>query len=283
LKHRAIIFRGAVEMMAKRRNKKGFLIVEATIVLPIFIIGVLTLGCLIPMMAVKERVMNFYVDAASQVAISAYVSNKNLILGELNGRVAGGIAAKAYLNAGVKHGCLGDGVQEPTDLNLRKFRYLYADNRIEGLISGEFAYTYNIPFPLLFYGDPSLADFLVFRGYVGTSIENDPMSYEEIACGDDGETVVIFPRYGKRYHSRECRMVSVYPVEVVLTKSLMRSYDSCKICGSDDLTFGSIVYCFTTDGRVYHKGNCPTVDKYVLVISRTKAEARGYMPCALCR
>lgn len=270
-------------MVKNKRSRKGFMIVEATILIPVFMIAILTLGCLIPVMAIKERIMNTYASSASDIAKASYTSTLTMVPKGVADGIAGGAAARVYLVSKICGDNSGIGAASMKSLELRGFRYLYKSNEIDGLISGEFIYKYKIPFPILFYRDFELSEYLIYRGFIGNSLKSTPMPFEAMSDNDNDEMVIIFPRHGERYHDIECRIVSVYPLEMILTKQLVQKYNSCKICDSGELSYGSLVYCFMSEGKAYHKGNCPAVDKYIIEVKKEEAENEGYTPCTLCR
>ena len=42
------------------------------------------------------------------------------------------------------------------------------------------------------------------------------------------------------------------------------------------------VFCFFHSGEVYHRGDCPSVDKYYEKIQKREAISRGYSACSIC-
>ena len=262
--------------------KKGFLIAEATIFLPVFLIGIMTLACLLPMLAVQERVMNAFVNSAEQVSKAAYLTRVEVIPSQFAGAVAGGALSRLYLSEEVEKITLSEAEKPVEDLKINEFLYLYHFGGRDGLIRAGMIYRYRIPFPIRFYGDLEFKELLVFRGFIGSSLSGEAYGFDRMEEDSHGNQVFIFPRSGERYHKEECSTIAVYPRQVILTKALRRAYEPCRICSPGALPDGSLVYCFPRAGEVFHRGACTTVEKYVVEVEREQAEKDGYTPCRVC-
>ena len=140
-----------------------------------------------------------------------------------------------------------------------------------------------IPFPIQFVEDISLAQRVVVRGWTGTEKNHNPMDFQEMSKIYKGKTVYVFPRAGERYHDKNCRLISSYPTLKILTSSIRRHYEPCKLCEAGQLENGSTIYIYEKSGKVYHMKSCVLVDKYVIPIDLVDAENQGYTPCKKCK
>jgi hypothetical protein len=127
-----------------------------------------------------------------------------------------------------------------------------------------------------------VSDALLLRAFVGADNSGATMRPEELEEEKESRTVWIFPRSGTKYHSEDCSYIKVWPREMVLSESLRRKYEPCKLCKPRELSNGSLVYCFAASGEVFHRGGCTAVDRYVVPIQKDEAVARGYTACARC-
>jgi hypothetical protein len=123
---------------------------------------------------------------------------------------------------------------------------------------------------------------VVARAFVGKSNKGNVLPFSEMEKEDDSKAVWVFPRAGTKYHDENCRFVSNEAKEVILTSTVRSNYSPCKHCKPGSVSNGSLVYCFTASGKVFHKGSCNSVDKYVIEISEQEAKKKGYTSCSVC-
>ncbi len=140
------------------------------------------------------------------------------------------------------------------------------------------SYTVSVPLPV-FARTVRFREILLARPFVGREPEEGPLGTE--ALENEDETVWVFPRRGERYHKKECRIVTVYPFERILSASLRRRYGPCSNCHPESLVNGTPVYVFAT-GDVYHRRSCASVTRYVIPMSGEQATEKGYTPCSYC-
>jgi hypothetical protein len=140
--------------------------------------------------------------------------------------------------------------------------------------------SYTVSVPLSAFGRQlRFREVLLARPFIGEEPIDGPLGGE--ALEEDGTAVWVFPRRGERYHKKECRIVTVYPFERILTASLKRIYEPCSNCRPGGLTIGTPVYVFAT-GDVYHRQSCASVTRYVVPMAEEQAYGKGYTPCSYC-
>lgn len=263
-------------------NKKGFLTVEAAIFLPVFILAMLSLICLIRIIGIETDIMRIYSDAAQKTSKEAYITQLDIIPQDAGIEVIEGIihgtAFEIRLMQNIRE-AYGNTVY---NVRLNNFRYLYESRGTSGIISGNLAFKTDIPLPMSFGRTLVFEERLTFRGFIGSSDSYEPMEYIRMEQEEDADIAYVFPRAGEKYHKRNCRVIEVYPEEVLLSDFIRREYYPCRLCSPSDLTDGCKVYCFTRTGRAYHKGSCTLVDRYVIPVLKEKAVSDGYDCCSLC-
>jgi hypothetical protein len=257
------------------KNKKGFLAVETAIFLPIFLIATISLVCVIRMTGVEENVMRVFSAEAMRTSKEAYINQLEIVPESLSWETD--VKGTIFQNK------LHDNLKMVKDLKLSNYRYLYSTNGIDYLISGNLHYRIDIPLPAGFFRSVLFEERLVFRGFLGANENYLAMGFERMEDDEDSVVVYIFPRAGERYHNKECRLIVRHPMEVFLSSAIRKSYRPCKLCGAKAVSDGSRVYCFINSGEVYHRANCPSVDRYVEAIEKYHAIKRGYTPCRICR
>ncbi|MDD3168880.1 MAG: hypothetical protein PHC91_05370 [Eubacteriales bacterium] len=238
---------------------------EAAIFLPIFIIGVLTFAYLIKFMAVQESVFHSLTDEARVLSAEAGLNPLASPLFELK------LKDRVYDENG----------NHISEVELAQFGYRFPFHGMEDMISMDLNYDVNIKLPVPFYKKLPVSESLLFRGFVGAEEQMDPLAFEEMEKEKKSNLVWIFPRAGGRYHSENCIYITSEPRQMTMSDQIRRKYEPCSICGSHDLSDGSLTYCFKT-GESYHTGNCPIVDKYVISIEKEEAVKRGYTACSKC-
>lgn len=245
-------------------SKKGYFTLEAAIVLPIFIIGVLTFGYCIKVFSTSENITHSMIDETGHLAAKAY-----------------GTQSAFAFPAKLKQRLQKEN-QRVREIQVKHFRYLYSDRKKDGLITIECIYKIDLSLPLNFVDAFEMKSRIKCRGFIGKRAGSNAMAFAEMERNGDSELVWIFPEWGRKYHKENCIYVKENAMQMVLTNSLKKRFRVCKLCKSGDALMGSYVYCFLKEGKVYHKDNCKMVDKYTIEIGKEDAVAKGYSPCLKC-
>jgi hypothetical protein len=247
------------------RARRGSFTLEAAIFLPIFIISVLTIAYLIKLIAVQENAFHALADETRKAAAEAVLSHyPPFFRGDVKARVE-------EENGG-----------ELENLRVARFDYRYGLGEYTEQIRVTIDYDIGVKLPAALIGAIPVSDTILCRAFVGANNADVPMSNEEMEEEKTSRTVWIFPRSGTKYHGENCSYIAVHPQELILSESVRRRYDPCKLCDPGSLPAGSVVYGFRSAGKAFHRGDCSSVDRYVVPIELEEAEARGYTPCAKC-
>ena len=249
----------------KRKEKKGYITLEAAIFLPIFIVAVLTLGYFIKIYSTVENVAYAVIEETGRIASHAYsVKSVPLFRGSLESRIS-------------------SENKQISKIRVEEFQYLYSDGYQDDLISAGCRYEIKIALPLAMAETAERKNQVKCRGFTGEKKRSEAMPFEEMEREGTWDPVWIFPMSGKKYHSQECRYVRKNARQMVLTSVLKKQYRPCELCRSGNLPIGGYVYCFTETGYAYHRENCKKVDKYTIEIDKEEAQQKGYRPCSLCK
>jgi len=246
-------------------NKKGFLTVEAAILLPVFIIAILTIGYLIKVVSVEENIMHAMADEARKLSTHAY-----------NFKIAPAFerSLQKRLSEENRH--------EIEIFEVETFNYLFRGSGKDDLISVRVNCFMQIKLPIIFYKGFDLSETLLFRGFTG--IENIPeeLNYDDMEEEKESNIVWVFPVAGEKYHESGCGYIQVAAKQGVLDQRTRNSYKPCSICHPGEMSNGSIVYYFDNTGKAYHSGNCYIVDRFVISMEEEDAIKKGYTPCSKC-
>lgn len=251
-------------IMNKTKRKRGNYLVEASMVLPIFIISVIMLISIIPTISQIENIIFSAVDEQRLENVkSVYRSN----------RMALPVATTFRGNQENKR------VKNMFSYNLK---YKFSKGDYDNLIEQRLEATFKENTPIGVFNKIVFSGKILSRSFSGTTRElnsADRTSFEEER---DSSLVYIFPDQGERYHNGGCRILKNNSHLELLSRDIRKQYKPCKLCGSKDVELGSPVYCFEHDGYAYHKGNCKSIEKYYVEIEKSIAEKRGYTPCEIC-
>ncbi|MEG0924367.1 MAG: hypothetical protein RSC95_05335 [Anaerovoracaceae bacterium] len=247
-----------------RWNKRGVYIVEAVIIMPIFIMAVTALVSMIPIIGSAENVVFTVADELhladakahfAEIQLSFPFKVKNRILEE---------------NSNI------------SSFRVKDYRYKYSDRGIDDLISAETITVFHEKNPVSLFDKVEFSTKILSRGFTGTT-RTVPITEEtEFKEINEYEPVYIFPNWGKRYHGKNCTYIVANCRLHLLSYKLKKDYDYCEVCNSKEAGIGSPVFCFENSGKVYHLGNCKTIKKYYIEIDREDAIERGYSPCTKC-
>ncbi|MDR3304662.1 MAG: hypothetical protein LBS85_01320 [Clostridiales Family XIII bacterium] len=251
-------------------KRRGSLAVEIAIMLPLFMVGILTVGYCIKFAMIEENVQHSLIDETHKLAADAAI-------------LPIPVTYKKDLAARLSEESRG----EIENIVVEPLRY-----RVPGIGSGGRIYTdligvsvsYYAPLhiPRIFREGIAGEETVVCRAFVGALNDGPSKPFSEMERDEDSVTVWVFPRAGERYHGESCSYIQNNPREVLLDKQVRSHYSPCELCRPNEARDGALVYCFPTSGKVYHSGDCYIVERYVVSMDEEDAKKRGYSPCAKC-
>lgn len=251
-------------IMKQNIKNNGFVIVEAAIVMPIFIIGIITIAYLMKYIIIQENILYNICEESQKIARNAYYLKSNPFYPKKMEELL------VLENPKVEY------------FNTDKYSYLYSNNNIEGLIKYEVSYWINIKAPIQLYKGLPGKETVLFRGLVGRKYNVKKTTFEEMEKEIISEIVYIFPDSGEKYHKFSCPYISVFPTQSILTEAIKRSYRPCNLCKSAKVENGKLIYYFPKTGEAFHKGQCSSVEKYTVKIEKELAIKKGYTSCKTC-
>lgn len=244
-----------------KRTKAGSYIVEAVIVIPVFIMAVLMLISIIPITAVCENTAFAVADEMHiEMVKSAFRKNSGALPVLLRHRI----------------------VTENPKINfcgIKDFDYLYSDENIDDLLHLDMEIIFREKNPMGLFSSVNFQCKATARAFTGKYHSIPPCSSED---SDDDKIVYIFPEWGKRYHGKNCTYIKSNCRMVYLSQDTKKDFRPCQLCHAGSALIGSPVFCFMQNGRVYHIAGCRTIDKYYVETTKKECESRGYTPCSKC-
>lgn len=244
-------------------RKNGSYIVEAAIILPLFLIAVLVMSSVILMYACIESCTFTAAAEARRSAAEAAIADSGALLPH---RIKTSIQKDHSQIESAR----------VTDYGYRVSRW-GQDELIA--VSMSLRLRTRNPMGLRAKADYRLS--VVTRAYVGRIRDMESMSEDELS-GADAEPVFIFPKRGERYHSKGCGFLTAASTSGTLTSSVRRKYKPCPLCGSRKASSGARIYYFPSAGEAYHLSGCSALQRNYIEIDKKDAIARGYTPCSKC-
>ena len=248
----------------KAVTKKGYAVIEAAIILPVFILAIVSLIYYINILSIQENVYNSTLDEVSRLASKASVV-----------KTAPGFTSTVKSRVRSENPAI-DSVE------IDKFRYLYYDGDLNNMISIDGKYSVNLSLPAEFGHEYPVSVRVKCRGFTGLRTQGNVMTFDEMESEGVWNPVWIFPMSGEKYHHAGCTYVKANAREMVLTADLKQKYAACSLCDSGTVPAGAFVYCFENSGTVYHRDTCKQVERYAIEVNKSEAVDKGYAPCSKC-
>lgn len=196
------------------QNKSGSYIVEASITLPLLIISICSLIFIIKISATCEAI--------------TFVTSRSLL-----DTIFG-------YNIGFNEKSLCKDIEEiskyHSDFRVNKYRYLYDDKKMTDLIELDAKVNFNITNTIGINGHMSFSEKILCRGFTGTSQNKSPLFEEDFNEFRKATTIYVFPKYGERYHTKECRYIiksefeKGYIQKMDREDALRKGYTPCIVC-----------------------------------------------------
>lgn len=245
-------------MNMRRHTRKGSVTVEAAIILPLFIIAAVTVSYCINIAAATDSVITAVCDRSRIEAAKLY----NMPV------------TSSFPDAVEKR-------VEEDSIFVDTFDVISVRN-IDSTVYLNSRFTVKNRMAVRLRDDFTLECNVKFRGFTGKDNENDLFTFDEMERDDGSSIVWVFPVSGERYHKEDCPYIDVAARQTVLSSEIRAKYSPCRLCRPGELSDGQIVYCFVSSGKAYHRGDCTTVDRYVVSMTVRQAEEEGYSPCSKC-
>ncbi len=189
---------------SKTKNKRGSYIVEASMALPVFIICFISIALVIQIISRCEQIVFTQ-------------SEKSRKLDETAPLILTGIRDESY--------------------DLKNFRYMFSKKGIDDLILIDTETKMKVSDPVGISGRIVFRMKILSRAYTGKTERSDTLPLEEFMGSGRSVEVLVFPKYGYRYHRKDCRYaVQEYSGEEVrlvmqLRDAELKGYSPCMVCG----------------------------------------------------
>ena len=233
-------------------------IVEASIIMPLFIAAMVMVISIIPVISICENIVFSASDELRLASISAaFNKNVSTLPPLLYTRVISE-------NRGI------------SSFTVDSYRTGMEKNGIEDLMSVGFSARFRNGISLIPVNGIKFTGNLTSRAFTGST--------HTVGDEIDDTVVYIYPEDGERYHKKGCRYLEAHCHMTMLTQDIMDQYRACPLCSAKQAHIGQAVFLFERAGEAYHTPECRQVqkEKYYTETTRSSAERAGYTACSVC-
>ncbi len=243
-----------------RGDKRGGYIVEAAVILPVFILAVIMMMSSIPVISDGENTLFSVSDELRFESVKAALYENQQTM---NLRIRNRVMSEK---------------DRFSEFYILKSRYMYTKSGIDDLITVQYQLKHRGRDFMNLFGEAVFDETITIRSYTGTVHQESPITPDK----NESYQVYIFPEWGQKYHNETCSYVKGSYQMQYLNDKIKGGYDACRLCDARSAQTGSPVFTFEKYGKVYHLQMCRTVERYYVKIGKYKAEQRGYTPCSKC-
>lgn len=193
--------------------------VEGAIGLPILIIAIIALSLIVRIIGVCENIGFVSVKEMRDISVSAATN------------IGSGTLCKVTIEGNVY-----DETPELTDFKVTRVKYLHTKDELEDLISIDSKANFTVSNPMGIKGKIEFKLDIMARAFTGMTQDSTPLPRGEFIEKDKSKIVTIFPKYGIRFHTKNCRYVKQeypgeeYKLEMEREDAEAKGYTPCLVC-----------------------------------------------------
>ena len=200
-------------------NKKGGYIVEAAISLPVLIIAVCSLILTISISMICEGICFSTVESTIDYIRKPY---QNILSVSLCKKIEKEVLSDE---------------DQLTDFKVTKVEYTTLDGDEQEYIGLEAEGKFSVVNPIGIDGKITFTEHILARPMTGQKQTGDVLKEEDFLGNGQSKKVFVFPKYGEKYHTKDCYYVKRAKKEVVCKLEMekfdagLKDYEPCLVCG----------------------------------------------------
>ncbi len=200
----------------KLKEKKGSYMVEAALTLPVLILCICALILIIKIISSCENICFITAEEMLDINLGAYKFNDYVSLcNDMEKRIVKDCAE---------------------DFKVTGFKYLYNRGRMTDLIAFEAKAKFTVTNAIGAGGEIEFEEKLLTRGFTGNLADGEALDESEFYSDIPSCEVIVFPKYGMRYHRKGCKYVkqnenTEYKMKMEREDAKLKGYTPCKACG----------------------------------------------------
>ncbi len=203
----------------KTNNRKGSYMVEATLTLPVMILASLALAMIVNIIAACETI-GFASSCQLKKHLLSESSNLNTV------------SLCRSLEAEVAEQC-----PQLGDFHIKSVRSGYRSGGVEDLISLTAEASFRVFYASGIGGQVMFEEKLMARAFTGSLQDASPLDAAAFMQGGTSHDVVIYPKYGERFHKTACGIVQQQKEDgnagwtMDLEEAESQGFTPCQLCG----------------------------------------------------
>lgn len=263
--------------MIRRRGRRGSMMVEMTIVLPVFIVSAVCLGFLIKGIMMQMIINESLLDTGRAISVESIATGTVVPYTPLHDSLIKRGLKKAYVDdkgvgtirsEPVVYSASGKGTTDNGQIR-------------SGTTKVRLTYDMDMDLPLSDISSVTLGSAMEFHQWVGLEFTGETIPFMEMEDDGSGELVYVFPAEGECYHLRSCRVLNPQYSVVTINDVIRKKYGGCPLCDSRTVSTREKIAVFES-GSCYHRLSCQAVNKRYVSMSVRDATTRGYRACSIC-
>ncbi|MCI6011579.1 MAG: hypothetical protein PUK54_09515 [Firmicutes bacterium] len=211
--------RRTTDRLRKRMPKQGSYLVEAVLTLPLCILAVVALALIIRIISICQMIS--FVTACEMKDINLYYRS-----------YMDTVSLCRKIEKSVRNEC-----EALTDFKVKNVRRHIPAGGMDDLtgITAEAKFTVHNPAGI--HGEIVFTEKLLTRRFAGTLRDAVPLDEEAFTSGGVSQKVLVYLRYGEKYHSASCSVVKREAeekneaAEMQLEDAVRKGYTACRLCG----------------------------------------------------
>ena len=203
----------------KMNNRKGSYLVEATLTLPVMILASLAIAMIINIIAACETI-GFAASCQLKKHLLSESSNWNTV------------SLCRSLEAEVAEQC-----PQLENFQIKSVRTGYRSNGVTDLIGLTTETSFHVFYTSGIGGGVTFEQKLMARAFTGSLQDSSPLDAADFMQGGTSYDVVIYPKYGERFHKTACGIVQQQKEDgnsgwsMDLEEAKRQGFTPCQICG----------------------------------------------------
>ena len=205
--------------LLQKNNRKGSYLVEATLTLPVMILGAVALALIINMIAVCETI-GF---------LTSWQMKEHLIFSNITLNT---VSLCTSLEKAVQEEC-----PQVTDFHIKAVRGSFQSGNVYDLMSITTETSFQISSGVGIGGQTVFEEKLMARAFTGARQDASPLEPAAFTQGGGALDVVIYPKYGERFHKLSCAIVQQQKEDgnmgwtMDVEEARRQGFTACQICG----------------------------------------------------
>ena len=203
----------------KKNNRQGSYLVEAALTLPVMILASLSLAMIINIIAACET-----------IGFAASCQIKKHLLSESSSWNT--VSLCRSLEAEVAEQC-----PQLENFHIKSVRSGYRSGGVDDLISLTTETSFHVFHTSGIGGEAAFEEKLMARAFTGSLQDASPLDAAAFMQGGTSQDVVIYPKYGQRFHKTACGIVRQQKEDgnsgwtMDLEEAKRQGFTPCQICG----------------------------------------------------